>query len=712
MTLRTWVARFVVDNGRVTEEGGRLRTFQRRRLDESDVDLHIICEPIGAKGEELGAQALDAIGRSFLADRLSVTGGMMRALVNTHQTLLDWNRRSLPGDQVTCGVSAIAVSGALVYLAQAGPGLALLHKNGVLRSLEPAEEAVEPLGEGETEPSIRRLDIEPGDLLIAASPALDRIVDRATLLALIERGSDEALPELYLLTRDLPNFALFAVTCTDEQDALPPEEPEEAEVYADPLYSDPYADTPAFDEPIQPRQPLAEIASLDDLSERSAFEPARPEPKESVLLTTPPLDISRPVIKLRSDQSIGRSAYVRTTGSPRPFRLNLVDGKLLRFGVAAVLILLVVGFVPGLVKQGRSEKLGDLVEASQNELAGATTATNPGDKRRLLEDSRRLATEALRLDDSNTLAAQLRDQAAAAIKGLDGVFDLGAMTTVAGLSRQVTGEISLESMVVADTTAFVLDTKGGRVVSVPIGGSAPTVAFQDGETYGGTPAKKPIFMTWESGQNNRLLIMDSERKLFELRAGSSPAPLALRRSNTWGSVGGIAAYDGNLYVLDPKGNQIYRYLPAAAGFDSEPSSVLTGTRDLSTAQGLAVDTDIYVYMKDGRIKRYRTGVEGDFPLSGIDRPIKSPTDLAIVPSADEIYISDSAGKRIVVASKDGNFKRQLVSNSLTDLRALAVDSTGSQLYVITSDTVLTAPVIRQNAAPPSSTPVPVTTPKP
>src|SRR3972149_4494254 len=97
MVLQTWVARFVVDQGRVTEEGGLLRTFQRRRLDEPDVDLHILAEPSpsaeGSRAAELGAQALDAIGRLFLQDRLSLSGGLLRALASTHQTLLDWNRR-------------------------------------------------------------------------------------------------------------------------------------------------------------------------------------------------------------------------------------------------------------------------------------------------------------------------------------------------------------------------------------------------------------------------------------------------------------------------------------------------------------------------------------------------------------------------------------------------------------------------------------------
>ena len=49
MALQTWVAKFVVDHGRVTEEGGRLRTFERRRIDEPDADLYLLSQPAGEK---------------------------------------------------------------------------------------------------------------------------------------------------------------------------------------------------------------------------------------------------------------------------------------------------------------------------------------------------------------------------------------------------------------------------------------------------------------------------------------------------------------------------------------------------------------------------------------------------------------------------------------------------------------------------------------
>jgi DNA-binding beta-propeller fold protein YncE len=219
--------------------------------------------------------------------------------------------------------------------------------------------------------------------------------------------------------------------------------------------------------------------------------------------------------------------------------------------------------------------------------------------------------------------------------------------------------------------------------------------YQTGETYGNVQAKAPLFTTWEgSPASGRLLILDAERKLFELRPGGQPAPLSLRRPSTWQSVSGIAAYDNNFYVLDPAGNQVHRYLPAASGFDSEPTSALTGQNRLTDAASLAVDNDIYVVLKTGEIKRYRGGSEAGFSLGGIDRPLKTVTGIAVQPAPEEIFIADAGNKRVVVASKDGRFRRQFVSDTFTDLRTVAIDPAGATLYVVAGDAVLSAPVVR------------------
>jgi hypothetical protein len=101
-----------------------------------------------------------------------------------------------------------------------------------------------------------------------------------------------------------------------------------------------------------------------------------------------------------------------------------------------------------------------------------------------------------------------------------------------------------------------------------------------------------------------------------------------------------------------------------------------------------------VIYKNGRAGRFSNGEAAPFNLGGIDRPIGTAIDIEVVAPAEEVYIADSANKRVVIAGKDGNFRRQLVSNEFTDLRTIAVDASGAQLYLIVGDQLMTAPIVR------------------
>ena len=687
MALTTWVARFVVDNGRVTEEGKRLRSFQRRRLDEPDVDLHVLHEPNGEKAEELGTQALDAIGRSFLNDRLSLTGALTRALRETHATLLDWNRRSLPRDQVGIGITAALVSGSTVYLAQAGPSLVYLRHGNSLIRLEPTADATQPLGEGTTEPALRKLELEDGDILLAASQTLQDVLSIQELTQLLARSADDALPELYLRTRDLPAFGLFAVTCFEE------ETPEEAPQTYDAGTGLPRE--PRY-EPGRPEQVGFTLPHENQPWRRPSER--RPGTNEPIMVypeKPKPIDISRPVVNLRNDRPSARNEYARTTGTDRRFNFDFTDRRLIQIAAIIAIALILIYFVPGLVKQNRSNNLGDFITASQTALNIAQSETDPAQKRFYLEETRRLANEALRIDETNATANDLRTQATNSLSALDAVFDLSPMTSLLTLSTQITGDVAITGLTVDAGVAYLLDSAGGRIIAVPLDGTAASIVYQNGETYGDSIARAPTEMVWDGNDfDGRLLILDQERKLFELRPGTTPLPVPLRRTNTWASVAAIATYDGNLYVLDPAGNQVHRYLPAAEGYDSEPEDLLNAGATLTGAADFVIDGDIYVAFSDGHLMKFTNGQPSDFSLGGIDRPITAASDIAILPATKELFIADTGNKRIVVAGTDGTFRRQLVANALTDISAIGLDPTGAQLYVIVNDELLTAPIVR------------------
>jgi hypothetical protein len=266
---------------------------------------------------------------------------------------------------------------------------------------------------------------------------------------------------------------------------------------------------------------------------------------------------------------------------------------------------------------------------------------------------------------------------------------------VLALSTQITGNVAITGLTVNAGSAYLLDTGGGRVIAVPLDGAPATIVYEDGQTYGEIIARAPIEIVWDGNDfDGRLLVLDAERKLFELRPGATPLPVPLRRTNTWASVAAIATYDGNFYVLDPGGNQVHRYLPAAEGFDSEPESILAPGSALTDAVDMVIDGDIYVAFSDGRLARFTSGQPGEFAVGGIDRAITAANDIAILPPAEELFIADTGNKRIVVAGTDGSFRRQLVANAMTDISAIGLDPSGAQLYVMVGDELLTAPIVR------------------
>jgi hypothetical protein len=187
-----------------------------------------------------------------------------------------------------------------------------------------------------------------------------------------------------------------------------------------------------------------------------------------------------------------------------------------------------------------------------------------------------------------------------------------------------------------------------------------------------------------------LLILDDRRQAFAYFPDRGALPLVVRGADGLGSLDAIAASGGNLYLLDVKSNQVWRYLPGQGGFDSERTGLLDAV-SLKDATELAVGQDIYVLDSRLGVRRFVGKTETAFPLAGIDTPLVSPASLAVLPGSNRIVLADRGNKRIIVASPEGAFLRQIVSPAFTDLRAVQVDEGQGVLYVLNGDSLLRAP---------------------
>jgi hypothetical protein len=245
-TVRTWPGHFSIVQGQVYEIGPWQGSFSHPSLEGEAVDLYVLAEPALPGSEEFCGQLVEVVGRLYQRESLSLTGGLLRSLRAAHEHLREWNRKSLREHQVGVGASCVAVRGQLAYLAQAGPSLAYHLGGDRLRRVTPlTNEAAVPIGsDGEFLPELSRYELEPGDLLLLASPRLASLVDDEVVAGILGRGVDDLLPELFRLTRDLPDFSVYLLACyeaPEEPAAVPtPEEPAAAEDSP----SEPVASTP------------------------------------------------------------------------------------------------------------------------------------------------------------------------------------------------------------------------------------------------------------------------------------------------------------------------------------------------------------------------------------------------------------------------------------------------------------------------------------
>lgn len=699
MTVRTWVGRFSIVQGRVQEEGPWLGSFVRQLQDESD-ELYAIVEPALPGSEEFCGQLLEVIGKLYRTDTLSLTGAVLRAVRAAHEQLVEWNRRSLRQHRVAAGISCLALREQTAYLAQAGPSLAYLRRaDGSFTRIEPDEiDPVEAIGLAESfYPQLARHRLEPGDQMVIASTNLDELADEATVAGILAMGPDEALPQLYLLARSLQDFSLILITAFEQPDAEIEEPPHTLTVEREmaPETAAGGVATVALGGPelLAQTAPAGSPAAEALLQETAASAPLNGHGNgfarevADLAEASAPLDVTRPVVRMKRPSAA--ISYRRTTGA-LGLHLPRIPRPLLLAGIViAALVLLGWWVLRPSINQSREDHFSSLLSSAQASFQSGRTQQDPAEKRRLYLQAQNQLADAEKIHADNADVQALKSDLTSGIAELDAVSDLGDLTEVVNLANVVSGELSVTRVVVGGGQVYLLDAKGKRVLAVPAGGGVnPDTVLQEGGLAGFQRIGRPTQIAW-GAESQSLLVMDEQRQLFAYVSGKEPLPLTVRGIGDLGSVDAIAYSGRNLYILDAKNGQVWRYLPTETGFDSERTSVVTA--DLTGASELAVGNgDVYVLMRDGRVRRFEGGQERPFDLAGIDRAPSSPASMETLDTSARLVLADRGNKRIVIAAADGRFQRQLISNSITELRSVAVDEKLGLVYVLVRDTLYRA----------------------
>ncbi|MDP4001270.1 MAG: hypothetical protein Q8P83_03445 [bacterium] len=168
----------------------------------------------------------------------------------------------------------------------------------------------------------------------------------------------------------------------------------------------------------------------------------------------------------------------------------------------------------------------------------------------------------------------------------------------------------------------------------------------------------------------------SENQLYRINETLNQFDLVKDFGNA--NLSGLAFLAPNrAYTIDKSQNQIIRILFSANG-TATPQTFLTTVVDLSQAQDVGVDTDIYALFPD-KLSRYSRGIEQSFELATLTDPLAQANKLFI---GSNIYILESSKKRLIIYNKQGNLVNQIYFPSVTELKGMYVDELERNIYVL------------------------------
>src|SRR3990170_2652601 len=136
------------------------------------------------------------------------------------------------------------------------------------------------------------------------------------------------------------------------------------------------------------------------------------------------------------------------------------------------------------------------------------------------------------------------------------------------------GTAALSQLVVESNNLYLLDTGSGWVHKYLLGLTGDTltkdpsaILLRRGDERDGAVLAAPLDITHlpvgDLGGPVSLLVLDRNRLLLEYQPQSGIRLLPLRDADAWESVAAVRGYRGNLYILDPAANQVWRYIPTA-----------------------------------------------------------------------------------------------------------------------------------------------------
>ncbi|PJF32328.1 MAG: hypothetical protein CUN51_01485 [Candidatus Thermofonsia Clade 1 bacterium] len=598
-----------------------------------------------------------------------VTSGLREAIHAVNSQI------SEAGQRYTLNMICAVLRGNEVYLARTAESVCILRQNGDFAYHPDQIGEGLPLG-ATSSPEIKlsRCEVAPGDLMVLCDGALAR-ADRAALnAALAERELTAILEPLKALAHRDTQALIIQFATPETPDPTPIPKPRKSTPVSEPVPSP----APGVEAPPPSPAPAPTQAAA---------------PSEPTSKPEPPLGQRA---ALATGNALGsfakglRRALSRLL--PEPSEENAPRIPTMVAAILAILVPILVVFVMVALQLSQFDltqfeqmvrdvetavRQAELVDLQDERLARTVWLG-------ILERVAYVETTSGRTNDPTLNRIRLKAQ------GILDRFDKVTRRTPTPLRNFGEGA-QVVSVIVrggadvytldANRSAIYRDTLAPEVNMLITRNTQPVV--QRGQAVGAFSVREVVDMLWlaEGGvqRANVLAALDTQGILITYSPTFAPATAQrLPGADLWGAPIALATWRGNLYLLDPEANQIWRYRPLGNSYPNPPEEYFNGEvrPDLSTAVDFGIDPNgnVYIFFADGQLRKFTSGIEQRFALSGMPADgLKSGRAMYLdgdspLPS---IYLLDSADQSVYQITLSGAFRYRFRANDPNLFRSLS-----------------------------------------
>lgn len=260
---------------------------------------------------------------------------------------------------------------------------------------------------------------------------------------------------------------------------------------------------------------------------------------------------------------------------------------------------------------------------------------------------------------------------------LDKLNQISRLKAKESLNLNPLGNVSAQRIFVVDKDIFAIDSQNNRI-------------YQNKTNPNYLPQNSGRFIAGAYQDQENLLLLYQENGLYEYNIAENK----IEKANTvlnepWHRADQIGSYFTNVYFLDAREGQIYKYEKLAVGYSKALAYVDTKTVDLKNSLSLALDGYVYVLKSDGSVVKLLGGqLVKDFALKGIPKPngrLQKPTKIFTNTALESLFILDE--NTILQFDKSGNYQRMFVLEEPSQIEDFWVSATNKKIYLLSQNRV-------------------------